>query len=882
MHAKRTINVVGVHAAGEVGDVIVGGVLDVPGKTMFDKMMYFWKNADDIRQIMLNEPRGRPSKNANLILPPCDPRADAGFIIMESEEYPPMSGSNTICTTTVLLETGMVKMQEPITTLNLDTAAGLVTVSAECESGKCKTVAFDNVPAFVFHLDLKVEVPGIGKVLCDIVWGGMMYAILDISQVGLTIDSSDGERIVEYGERVKRAVQRTVHPIHPENPGINGVTNLVFTEPLQSETSGKSARNATVVSPGRLDRSPCGTGTCARMAQLYARDELLVGESFRHISPIGTEFMGTIRGTTKVGEYNAILPTVKGSAWITSYQQVVLDPSDPFPEGFRIQQQGFTLDEAMTECLLTRSQDLLRSEPIEVMLGAALHAFVRVFPDRGLPAMFNESHGRDALGDRCDISQTVGWFTTMAPVASSVGSSVLDTVRRVKDARHQLLRGGWPYFASRYLTPEGQASFGGHFPMEIILNYLGRYHIFEQVDGLFARLPAPDLPCLYPDLKRFSLFEILVTVDIGQLEVKFSYPRDIKHQSRIEEWIQQYRILLEEAFTGTEPLLSLNDFPLLSMGYKDLDRLAKEILPTIRGPATLTNLEELYPCTPIQSGLLVSQARNPAYYEYATIAEVYPPAAGQLVDAKRLARAWQELVRRHSILRTVFVESISPDRLYDQAVLRDWNGEVMYPQDLPGIEFAPGHSLHRLAICVAENGAVFVRLDMNHAISDGASTSILFRDLALAYHGKLVGSPLSQYRDFVSFLLQDDKQKHLAYWVDRLSGAEPCLLPLSVHSEGPSNEIEFTRVSLPQPASQLRTFCIRNGVTLSTLLQAAWAMVLRIYCDSDRVCFGSLVSGRDVPIDGVENVIGPFLNILVCQLAFDLHFSPDYHHSPTE
>ncbi|GKZ27726.1 nonribosomal peptide synthase, partial [Aspergillus brasiliensis] len=552
----------------------------------------------------------------------------------------------------------------------------------------------------------------------------------------------------------------------------------------------------------------------------------------------------------------------------------------------QIQQQGFTLDEAMTECLLTRSQDLLRSEPIEVMLGAALHAFVRVFPDRGLPAMFNESHGRDALGDLCDISQTVGWFTTMAPVASSVGSSVLDTVRRVKDARHQLLRGGWPYFASRYLTPEGQASFGGHFPMEIILNYLGRYHIFEQGDGLFARLPAPDLPCLYPDLKRFSLFEILVTVDIGQLEVKFLYPQDIKHQSRIEEWIQQYRILLEEAFTGTEPLLSLNDFPLLSMGYEDLDRLAKEILPTIRGPATLTNLEELYPCTPIQSGLLVSQARNPAYYEYATIAEVYPPAAGQLVDAKRLARAWQELVRRHSILRTVFVESLSPDRLYDQAVLRDWNGEVMYPQvdsrdptaileDLPGIEFAPGHSLHRLAICVAENGAVFVRLDMNHAISDGASTSILFRDLALAYHGKLVGSPLSQYRDFVSFLLQDDKQKHLAYWVDRLSGAEPCLLPLSVHSEGPSNEIEFTRVSLPKPVSQLRTFCIRNGVTLSTLLQAAWAMVLRIYCDSDRVCFGYLVSGRDVPIVGVENVIGPFLNILVCQLAFDLHSSPD-------
>ncbi|KAH8432806.1 proline racemase family protein [Aspergillus melleus] len=336
MRAQRTIHVVGVHAAGEVGDVIVGGVLDVPGKTMFDKMMYFWENADEIRQLMLNEPRGRPSKNVNLVLPPCDPRADAGFIIMESEEYPPMSGSNTICTTTVLLETGMVQMQEPTTTLNLDTAAGLVCVTAECETGKCKTVAFDNVPAFVFQLDLEVEIPGIGNVLCDIVWGGMMYAILDISQIGLTINSADGERLVQYGERIKRAVQQSIHPVHPENSGINGVTNLVFTEPLQDEPSGKTARNATVVSPGRLDRSPCGTGTCARMAQLHARNQLSVGEAFRHFSPIGTEFIGTIRGTTKVGDYDAVLPTVKGSAWITGFQQVILDPSDPFPNGFRV------------------------------------------------------------------------------------------------------------------------------------------------------------------------------------------------------------------------------------------------------------------------------------------------------------------------------------------------------------------------------------------------------------------------------------------------------------------------------------------------------------------------------------------------------------------
>ncbi|KAF7593563.1 hypothetical protein BBP40_011183 [Aspergillus hancockii] len=337
MRFSRTINVVGVHAAGEVGDVVVGGVLDVPGRTMYDKMMYFWTQADELRQLLLNEPRGRPAKNANLILPPCDPRADAGFIIMESEEYPAMSGSNIICTATVLLETGMVKMQEPTTRLSLDTAAGLVPVVADCEDGRCKAISFDNVPAFVFALDVEVDVPGLGKVLCDIAWGGMWYAIVDVASVGLTVEGHHGRDLVHYGQSIKTAVQATIDPVHPDNPGMHGVTNLLFAEPLQDDDgSGKKARNTVVVSPGRLDRSPCGTGTCARMAVLHARGLLAEQESFRHISVTETEFMGKIRGITKVGDYPGVLPTVKGRAWITSFQQVVLDPTDPFPEGFRV------------------------------------------------------------------------------------------------------------------------------------------------------------------------------------------------------------------------------------------------------------------------------------------------------------------------------------------------------------------------------------------------------------------------------------------------------------------------------------------------------------------------------------------------------------------
>ncbi|EXJ58813.1 proline racemase [Cladophialophora yegresii CBS 114405] len=317
MRSLRTFSVVGCHAEGEVGDVIVGGVLDAPPscKTMYEKMMYFWTQRDGIRRMLLQEPRGRSSMCANLILPPCDPRADAGLIIMESDEYAPMSGSNTICTATVLLETGMIPMQEPITRFNLDTAAGLVGVTAECEAGKCKSVAFDNVPSFVFALDKAIDVPDLGTVSVDIAWGGMMYALVDAGSCGLTIANPDAYRLIEIGERIKKAVQKQYVPVYPENPGIRGVTNFVWTQPLETGSDGiKEARNTVVVSPGRFDRCPCGTGTCARMAVLHARGQLEVGEIFRHKSIISTEFSNHIRDVTKVGEYDAFSQQSKAEA----------------------------------------------------------------------------------------------------------------------------------------------------------------------------------------------------------------------------------------------------------------------------------------------------------------------------------------------------------------------------------------------------------------------------------------------------------------------------------------------------------------------------------------------------------------------------------------
>lgn len=336
MRFSRMITVVGAHAAGELNEVITGGVRDVPGKTMFEKMQYVQAHQDELRKFLLNEPRGRVSQCVNLVLPPTTPEADAGFVIIESDYYVPMSGTNTICTVTVLLETGMIPMQEPITHLVMEAPAGLVRVTAECRNGKCVNVTFDNVPGFVFALDGKIDVPGLGTINVDVAYGGMIYCLVDAESLGFRLDLSEAAQLVEVGERIKKAAAEQIPAVHPENPEIHTINQTLFAGPMERTQNGLRSKNTVIVSPGRHDRSPCGTGTCARMAALHARGELQVGETFVHQSLIGTEFVGRLRGTTQLGDTPAVLPTITGPAWITAFHQYVLDPTDPFPEGYRL------------------------------------------------------------------------------------------------------------------------------------------------------------------------------------------------------------------------------------------------------------------------------------------------------------------------------------------------------------------------------------------------------------------------------------------------------------------------------------------------------------------------------------------------------------------
>ncbi len=334
MQFKRMINVVGVHTGGELNEVITGGVINVPGRTMFDKMTYLKDHGDDLRQFLLNEPRGRITQCVNLVLPSSHPEASAGFVIMESEYYVPMSGSNTICTVTALLETGMIPMTEPVTTFNLEAPAGLVAITATCEEGKCKTVQFRNVPAFVFALDRTVDVPGLGKIQVDVAYGGMIYVLVDAEPLGFSIVPNEARALVELGERIKKAAAEQCPVVHPENAEIHTINQTLFRGPVTATPGGKRSRNTVVVSPGRLDRSPCGTGTCARLAVMHARGELATGESLIHESIIGSEFIGIVAETTEVAGSPAIIPTIAGAAWITAFHQYVLDPTDPFPTGY--------------------------------------------------------------------------------------------------------------------------------------------------------------------------------------------------------------------------------------------------------------------------------------------------------------------------------------------------------------------------------------------------------------------------------------------------------------------------------------------------------------------------------------------------------------------
>lgn len=342
-HYKRMFQAVDSHCA-IPGRVITGGVPHIPGNSVYEQMQYLRDHDDQIRLLMLREPRGYPPLCCNLIVPAKDPKAAAGYIIMEQVEYPLMSGSNTISVVTTLLETGMLPMTEPYTEMILEAPAGLIGIKARCENGYVKEVTFKNVPAFAAHLDAEIDVPHLGKVTVDVAWGGMFYAIADIRQFpGLELKPDHGAELSRIASMVRQAAHEQLPVAHPDYPGV-GITISQISGP--SDDPNADWKNSVTMASGDLDwdkpntwkggmdRSPCGTGTSAKMACLYAKGQLGLNQKFRHQGVFGNIFTGELIEETKIGDYKAVVPTISGRAYITAYSTFVLDAEDPFPNGF--------------------------------------------------------------------------------------------------------------------------------------------------------------------------------------------------------------------------------------------------------------------------------------------------------------------------------------------------------------------------------------------------------------------------------------------------------------------------------------------------------------------------------------------------------------------
>jgi proline racemase len=344
--ALATFETIEAHAEGEPSRIVMNAASIVHGSTMAERLAYCRKHLDGLRKLLLHEPRGYPGLCAVFVLPAVNPGSDVGIIVLEQGGFTPMSGSNTMCVAATVLEAGLVPLQEPATVVTIDTAVGVVRAIAHVSEKRVNAVTVQNVPAFVVDLDFPLEVTGVGTIPVDIVFGGQFFAQAKAADCGVGLSPQNGKELARMGALIKLAAREQTSVIHPLNPEINQVSLVMLHS--GDRVSGREDRNTVVLTngslraddpstwTGSLDRSPCGTGTSARMAALYARGQLAIGEEFRHISIIGSEFVGQLTGATKMGGRPAVRPTVTGRVWVTGHAVWTLDESDMFPTGFTV------------------------------------------------------------------------------------------------------------------------------------------------------------------------------------------------------------------------------------------------------------------------------------------------------------------------------------------------------------------------------------------------------------------------------------------------------------------------------------------------------------------------------------------------------------------
>ncbi|PLB47171.1 acetyl-CoA synthetase-like protein, partial [Aspergillus steynii IBT 23096] len=549
-----------------------------------------------------------------------------------------------------------------------------------------------------------------------------------------------------------------------------------------------------------------------------------------------------------------------------------LDPLQNTHEN--ILERGFTLPKPVTDILLGAANLAFQTQPVELFQAALLHSFMQVFDDRAPATILTEGHGREPWNSSLDLSRTVGWFTTIAPTVVTANSdlSVAEIIIRTKDARRQTPGNGWPYFTSRYLNAAGKEAFGTSDCHEIVFNYFGLYQQLEKKNAFFQ--PCKDLDGKVPDVAgniyRFAVIDVEAEVIHGCLRFNFQHSRHMEKQPALCRWITQCQSTLEaaaEQLAILQPRYTVSDFPLLpptNETRRKLDALKDFGI-------SFGEVEDIYPCSPVQQGILLSQAKDPNLY-WTRVRWLVQ--SDETVDVQRLVRAWCQVVARHATLRAIFTGSFVFDGYNDQIVLKQASPPIQVMSARNSTEAVAALAeyqktavqqkdlLHRFVLCPTLQGAVYCQLDINHALIDAISMKTIKQDLRAAYDDNLPAQPAPLYSDYVQHIQTVSESETRLYWQSRVAGAEPCIFPTL--NETPTDLRGIASEPITEEIYQsLRTFSRIHGLTPSSVFHLAWGLVLRCYTSTESVCFASLSSGRDVPVEKADSIVGPFINVLV-------------------
>lgn len=467
----------------------------------------------------------------------------------------------------------------------------------------------------------------------------------------------------------------------------------------------------------------------------------------------------------------------------------------------------------------------------------------------------------------------------------TLAGNIIDTIKRVKDTRRKVSGNGRPYFAKSMLQPDHRDF---QAPLEILFNYLGRLQQLERVESLFRHqgnvFDSSDFAVagdMGPETTRFALFEVSAIVIKERLNVAFTYNRKMQREGQIRRWILQCKGVLEcdmFALKNTTPEPTLSDYPLLPINCHGLQILTNNTFRKL-GIRSKVEVEDIYPCSPMQEGLLLSQLRDPSAYMFHTVFEIKDARNGK-VDPEKLARSWQMLVARHPVLRTVFIDSNYSGGSFDQLVFKKLTDNVLRVEcpdsevqeklgaislrDLNALR--PAKLSHQFTVCRTTSGRLFVKLEINHAIIDGGGVDVILRDLSMAYDRRLSEGPGPKFGDYIKYIRTQNQEKALDHWKEYLNGVRPCHLPNTADFQS-KRELKGVLMSFNR-YPELLNFCEQASVTLANLTLSAWSIVLRQFTKSDDVCFGYLSAGRDAPVNGIQDMVGIFINMLCCRVKF--------------